>query len=271
MASLTDYLLESKSDWPDPATPTDDPAEGPETEATPTEWAGDLYEEGDESNPDEAFAVFTGGAGLEAWLDRADDGTLTGWVRDPEGSVFRYSDVDAWAIDVRDAGMNRTDPGMAGEEEGDPAEGEEGDDLDPDAEQDPFADEAADQDDAVAEGEELDPEDPDAAQDALTDDAGDMTRRTTDTDPTTTATTTPTRTSTRTRRTTRTRTGRQRSSARASRASPTSWCSSGSTHERGRVHEPWCGPPGRVPCPHGGRCRAPEGPPGDGLPAQGGR
>ena len=150
MKSLTDYLLESKADWPDPATPTD-PAEGQGAEETPTEWAGDLYDQGDESDPAQAFAVFTGGAGLEGWLDRADDGTLTGWVRDPDGSVYRYSDVDAWAIDVRDAGMNRTDPGLAGEEPAD-GEGEE----DPNA--DPAEEAPADGEDPLAEGDDTPPE-----------------------------------------------------------------------------------------------------------------
>jgi hypothetical protein len=39
---------------------------------------------------------------------KAEDGTLTGWVRDETGQVWRYSDTDAWAIDVDDAGMTQT-------------------------------------------------------------------------------------------------------------------------------------------------------------------
>jgi hypothetical protein len=70
------------------------------------EWAGDLYTEPDVSDPGAAFASFSGDNGEQAWLDRADDGTLTGWVRDADGqSVSRYSDVDAWAIDVDQAAM----------------------------------------------------------------------------------------------------------------------------------------------------------------------
>ncbi|MFD0352889.1 hypothetical protein ACFVHW_03955 [Streptomyces sp. NPDC127110] len=71
-------------------------------------WAGDLYDEGDESDPAQAFASFSGQAGEQAWLDKAEDGTLTGWVRDETGQVWRYSDPDAWAIDVDDAGMAQT-------------------------------------------------------------------------------------------------------------------------------------------------------------------
>lgn len=72
------------------------------------EWAGDRYEEGDETDPAESFAAFTGQSGEDAWLDRSEDGTLTGWVRDADGTVYRYSDHDAWAADVDDAGMTRT-------------------------------------------------------------------------------------------------------------------------------------------------------------------
>ena len=74
-------------------------------DAAELEWAGDLYEQGDESDPAEAWAVFSGAAGEQAWLDRASDGVLTGWVRDAGGDVYRYIDADAWAIDVDQSGM----------------------------------------------------------------------------------------------------------------------------------------------------------------------
>jgi hypothetical protein len=71
------------------------------------QWAGDPYDEGDEPQPDDpaVTAKFTDPSGEEAWLQRAQDGTLTGWVRDATGQVYRYNDADAWAIDVDDAGM----------------------------------------------------------------------------------------------------------------------------------------------------------------------
>ncbi|MGW3626271.1 hypothetical protein [Streptomyces sp. NPDC000880] len=101
--------------------PADDAAEAPlppPDDARP--WSGDMYDEGDESDPASAFAAYNGTAGEEAWLDQAPDGTLTGWVRDSTGQVWRYADADAWAIDVDDAQMTRThgggetaDPGTA--------------------------------------------------------------------------------------------------------------------------------------------------------------
>ncbi|MCG8971757.1 hypothetical protein [Streptomyces sp. CL12-4] len=101
---------------------TDTPPEGPEGEgagedpgAAPSPpdddsrpWAGDLYSEGDETDPDAAFAAYTGSNGEQAWLDQAQDGTLTGWVRDGDGQVWRYTDADAWALDVDGAQMTRT-------------------------------------------------------------------------------------------------------------------------------------------------------------------
>ncbi|MFB8026009.1 MULTISPECIES: hypothetical protein [unclassified Streptomyces] len=95
---------------------TDDPAvEDPGVSAPPDPqppheddsrpWAGDVYDEGDETDPVQAYASLSGPAGEEAWLDQAEDQTLTGWVRDETGQVWRYSDPDAWAIDVDDAGM----------------------------------------------------------------------------------------------------------------------------------------------------------------------
>ncbi|MFE2157103.1 hypothetical protein ACFW9M_04730 [Streptomyces lydicus] len=78
----------------------------PEDDARP--WSGDMYDEGDETDPAAAFAAYQGTDGEEAWLDQAPDGTLTGWVRDATGQVWRYSDPDVWAIDVDDAQMTRT-------------------------------------------------------------------------------------------------------------------------------------------------------------------
>ncbi|MGA5134440.1 hypothetical protein ACPCTO_32065 [Streptomyces olivoreticuli] len=90
--------------------PADDatqaPSPPPTDDARP--WSGDMYDEGDETDPADAFAAYTGTGGEEAWLDQAPDGTLTGWVRDATGQVWRYSDADAWAVDVDDAQMTRT-------------------------------------------------------------------------------------------------------------------------------------------------------------------
>ncbi|AKN68754.1 hypothetical protein QR97_02100 [Streptomyces sp. PBH53] len=85
---------------------TTGPAPAPEDDARP--WSGDMYDEGDESDPADAFAAYKGGNGEEAWLDQATDGTLTGWVCDATGQVWRYSDPDVWAMDVDDAQMTRT-------------------------------------------------------------------------------------------------------------------------------------------------------------------
>ncbi|MFF9901242.1 hypothetical protein [Streptomyces longispororuber] len=131
-----------------PAAPTDDPAAAPEEDtaappapdgppqaeddagedpgAAPQQpdddsrpWAGDLYDEGDESDPEAAFAAYTGVDGEQAWLDQDPDGTLTGWVRDSTGQVWRYTDPDAWAADVDGAQMTRTH--SRAHEGGDPA------------------------------------------------------------------------------------------------------------------------------------------------------
>ncbi|MGA5127722.1 hypothetical protein ACPCAG_31025 [Streptomyces pseudogriseolus] len=80
--------------------------EPPADDARP--WAGDMYDEGDETDPADSFSAYTGSNGEQAWLDRAPDGTLTGWVRDSTGQVWRYTDPDAWAIDVDGAHMTRT-------------------------------------------------------------------------------------------------------------------------------------------------------------------
>ncbi|OEJ21101.1 hypothetical protein [Streptomyces subrutilus] len=96
----------------DAADPPADDAEAPAPAADDARpWAGDMYDEGDESDPANAYTAYTGSAGEEAWLDQAADGTLTGWVRDSTGQVWRYADPDAWAIDVDDAQMTRSHGG----------------------------------------------------------------------------------------------------------------------------------------------------------------
>ncbi|MFJ7054698.1 hypothetical protein ACIQU7_23610 [Streptomyces albidoflavus] len=82
------------------------PPPQPEDDARP--WSGDPYNEGDETDPSDAFAAYTGPDGEEAWLDQAPDGTLTGWVFDSMGQTWRYTDPDAWATDVDGAQMTRT-------------------------------------------------------------------------------------------------------------------------------------------------------------------
>ncbi|MGW0033100.1 hypothetical protein ACWDXD_25195 [Streptomyces sp. NPDC003314] len=98
---------------PGPDTPPEEPADNPAAPAPQPEddsrpWAGDPYSEGNETDPTQAFATYGGGDGEEAWLDKAPDGTLTGWVRDATGEVWRYTDADAWATDVDGAQMTRT-------------------------------------------------------------------------------------------------------------------------------------------------------------------
>ncbi|MFJ9416726.1 hypothetical protein ACIRPT_21390 [Streptomyces sp. NPDC101227] len=90
-----------------------DPPPGPEDDSRP--WSGDMYDESDETEPSGAFAAYQGADGEEAWLDQAPDGTLTGWVRDATGQVWRYTDPDVWAIDVDDAQMTRTHSQANGE------------------------------------------------------------------------------------------------------------------------------------------------------------
>jgi hypothetical protein len=86
--------------------PPVDAPEPPADDARP--WAGDMYDEGDETDPADSWSAYTGSNGEQAWLDRAPDGTLTGWVRDGTGQVWRYTDPDAWALDVDGAHMTRT-------------------------------------------------------------------------------------------------------------------------------------------------------------------
>lgn len=114
-----DYAYAVKT-LPQPDDPAfQDPAAAAPPELEPPQpddarpWAGDVYDEGDETDPTLAYAAFSGQSGEQAWLDKAEDGTLTGWVRDETGQVWRYSDPDAWAIDVDDAGMAQTGGGAA--------------------------------------------------------------------------------------------------------------------------------------------------------------
>lgn len=110
-------IAEAKAAAQPPVDPAVDAAAAPagappvDPNATPQhEWAGDLVDDRNEvSDPAGAFAHFAGQENEEAWLDKATDGTLTGWVRDADGSIYRYSDVDAWAVDVDDAQMSRSD------------------------------------------------------------------------------------------------------------------------------------------------------------------
>lgn len=103
---------------PDAAATDDAATEGPDDARL---WSGDMYDEGDETDPATAFAAYKGGAGDEAWLDQAPDGTLTGWVRDTDGQVWRYTDPDMWAMDVDDAQMTRTHSQAGGSSAQDPA------------------------------------------------------------------------------------------------------------------------------------------------------
>ncbi|MGW0757163.1 hypothetical protein ACWD1Y_11845 [Streptomyces sp. NPDC002814] len=172
----------------DPTAPPPPPEIQPPHEDDARPWAGNVYDEGDETDPAQAFAALSGPNGEQAWLDKAEDGTLTGWVRDETGQVWRYSDPDAWAIDVDDAGMQETggahgaptdgqqDP-AAGDPAADPAleadplefgtadevvepgDGTEppADDADPAAEEDPSTET---EDDPAAEEEDEEEEDP---------------------------------------------------------------------------------------------------------------
>jgi hypothetical protein len=147
------------ADWPDPAAPEDAVDDTLDGDPNAPKWAGDLYEEGDETDPVEAFAAFTGDDGVTAWLDVAPDGTKTGWVKDGE-EVYRYSDPNAWALDVDGAGMARageldTPEGEEPAEGEDPAAGPPADETtDPAA--DPAADPEAAADPAAEEDVQLD-------------------------------------------------------------------------------------------------------------------
>jgi len=138
-----EYRLEAKAaDWPDPAVPEGAVTDPADKDPNAPQWAGDLYEEGDQTDPVEAVAAFTGDDGVTAWLDVSDDGTLTGWVQDGT-DVYRYSDPTAWQLDVDGAHMAR-----AGEldDGSDPADGDLDQGGDPDADGDAEGDVDADGD-----------------------------------------------------------------------------------------------------------------------------
>lgn len=132
------------------------PMDGPPPESVEHEWAGDRYDVGDETDPEHARASFTGTNGEVAWIDKDDDGTLRGWVRDADGTVYRYEDHRAWASDVDAAGMTLQHRAEAGTE-GQNAATEGGEESDPT--DDPFADESDPEDDAEGESAEEDEED----------------------------------------------------------------------------------------------------------------
>jgi len=96
------------------AEPTDDGDEHADPNA-PQPFSGDVYTEGDETDPAQAFAHLKGEDGTEAWLDHSPQGTIVGWVRTPDGTVYRYSDPAAWAIDADDAGLHKVGGTMGGD------------------------------------------------------------------------------------------------------------------------------------------------------------
>lgn len=157
------YVLEVKAaDYPDPATPPETLEDPNPADPGARSWAGDLYEDGDETDPVQARAAFTADDGSEAWLDKHDDGTLVGWVRDAtDDSLYRYTDADAWALDVDGAGMTRADDLFSDDGDGEDTEPDEGEDAaaDEETKADP-ADEPTDELDAAEEPDDLpDPDD----------------------------------------------------------------------------------------------------------------
>lgn len=104
-----DPATEPPAEGAEPPPDGESPADAPEPPADDGRpWAGDMYDEGDETDPADSWSAYTGSNGEQAWLDRSPDGTLTGWVRDGTGQVWRYTDPDAWAVDVDGAHMTRT-------------------------------------------------------------------------------------------------------------------------------------------------------------------
>ncbi|MFI8265283.1 hypothetical protein [Streptomyces sp. NPDC085665] len=171
---------------PDPAALNEPPSPPDARQPPPADdgrqWAGDPYDEGDESDPGAAFAAFTGTNGEEAWLDRGPDGTLTGWVRDATGQVWRYVDDSAWALDVDGAQMDRVStPSSAGNTPGtapagatDAAPSIEQDPMwapgaEPEVDEDPFAD----ADDEELEESDLGADDPDMEESTAEDEESD--------------------------------------------------------------------------------------------------
>lgn len=138
MRGVKQPSVEVKTAMPTPGMP--DPAELPAAPdaqmpdapqmPVPHAWAGDALDTLDGvTDPEQAHALFTGPQGEQAWLDRADDGVLLGWVRDVDGQVYRYNDVDAWAVDVDDAGFERQGDAPAAEPAEPVQDEEQGQDL----------------------------------------------------------------------------------------------------------------------------------------------
>lgn len=138
-------MVKSVASGPGSAPTAPNPAMAARTGSVPMDegraWAGDLYEEGTVSDPAQAFARFQGDD-TEAWLDRNEDGTLTAWVQDG-ADVYRYSDPEAWALDVDGAGMQRTDEAPP-EVPDDAEELAEEAPTDDEGEANPFAEDGAD-------------------------------------------------------------------------------------------------------------------------------
>ncbi|MEU5978422.1 hypothetical protein [Streptomyces sp. NPDC047315] len=110
-ASANETTTEEPAAPPTPDAAPEEDGQDPDAAPAPDDsrpWAGDMYSEGDETAPDDAFSAYAGVDGEQAWLDRAPDGTLTGWVRDSTDQVWRYTDPEAWAADVDGAQMTRT-------------------------------------------------------------------------------------------------------------------------------------------------------------------
>jgi hypothetical protein len=111
---VTTFATKAADPLPPPVTdPTADPQAPPpapeEGDDSAVGWSGDEVQPGEEgvmpSDPAAAYARFVGDDGLTAWFDKLEDGTLVGWVREADGSVFRYVDPMAWAKDVEAADL----------------------------------------------------------------------------------------------------------------------------------------------------------------------
>lgn len=135
-------------------------------------WSGDLCETISPTDPAEAYAAYKGTvtdqgveSEVEAWVDRGSDGTIIGWVRQGD-EVWRYTDPEAWALDVDGADLQlvSSDPDKPIEEMADAVDSTSAEDQVEDLEQtdgstvksevdtaekeltDPAGDEAAEQD-----------------------------------------------------------------------------------------------------------------------------
>lgn len=110
------YRLEWKAvDQPDETGEAADPAAEQQEQPEGRQWAGDPYEDTDYPAPEDSFAHLRHPDGSEAWLEKGKSGDLTGWVRDTDGQVYRYTDMEAWIADVDGAQMTRVDNGPTAE------------------------------------------------------------------------------------------------------------------------------------------------------------